>query len=406
MTSYAGARRIEDDDPVAALLRRATSPSDTPALARNLEHLGVYVLHGDADDNVPVDQARTMRRDLGEFHPDFAYYERPGAGHWWGNECCDWPPLIEFLRAREIPEPAAIRRVDFTTANPGVSARAHWATIEAQKVPMAISSIHLDRDPKARRIAGRTDNVARLALDVRHLDPGGPIKVELDGQKVGGLPDAGEVERIWLARGDAGWSRVDPPSPALKGPHRSGPFKDAFRHRMMFVYGTKGTAEENAWALAKARFDAETFWYRGNGSIDVLPDTAFDPNSESDRGVILYGNADTNAAWAPLLTESPVQVRRGSIAVGDRELNGDDLSCLFLRPRPGSDVACVGVVSGTGPAGMRLTDRLPYFVSGVAYPDFIAIGPEALERGVAGIRAAGFFGGDWAVPTGDFAWRP
>ena len=82
---------------------------------------------------------------------------------------------------------------------------------------------------------------------------------------------------------------------------------------MMFVYGTKGTAEENAWALAKSRYDAETFAYRGNGSIDVVADTEFEPEAEPDRNVILYGNADTNAAWAALLGASPVQVRRGSI---------------------------------------------------------------------------------------------
>ena len=62
------------------MFARAGNPSDTLALERNLAGLGVYVLHGDADDNVPVAQARTMRGRLGAFHPDFVYYERPGAG--------------------------------------------------------------------------------------------------------------------------------------------------------------------------------------------------------------------------------------------------------------------------------------------------------------------------------------
>jgi len=33
---------------------------------------GVYILHDEKDDNVPVAQARFMRELLGEFHPDFA----------------------------------------------------------------------------------------------------------------------------------------------------------------------------------------------------------------------------------------------------------------------------------------------------------------------------------------------
>ena len=85
MSSYAGSRRADSPGPVERLMERAGSPSNTLALSRNLAQLGVYVLHGDADDNVPVDEARRMRQVLGEFHPDFAYHEQPGAGHWWGS---------------------------------------------------------------------------------------------------------------------------------------------------------------------------------------------------------------------------------------------------------------------------------------------------------------------------------
>ena len=40
-----------------------------------------------------------------------------------------------------------------------------------------------------------------------------------------------------------------------------------------------------------------------------------------------------------LLADSPVQVRRGLVTVGDRGEGGEDLACLFVRPRPGSDRA-------------------------------------------------------------------
>jgi hypothetical protein len=174
---------------------------------------------------------------------------------------------------------------------------------------------------------------------------------------------------------------------------------------MQFIYGTRGTAEENTWAYDKARFDAETFWYRGNGCVDLVRDVDFDAGADRDRNVILYGNADSNAAWKLLLGDSPVEVRRGHLSIADRRIDGSDLACLFLRPRPGSDVASVGVVTGTGAPGMRLTGRLRYFLSGVAYPDLIVIGPEMLAAGSAGVRVAGFFGQDWSVEEGDLAWR-
>lgn len=224
---------------------------------------------------------------------------------------------------------------------------------------------------------------------------------------------------MWLAREGDKWSLIPPPLPSLKGPPRYGLFKDAFRNRVMFVYGTTGTPDENAWAFAKARYDAETFWYRGNASVDVVADTKFNltpvpplpageggrGRGERDRNVIVYGNADTNAAWNPLLGDSPAQVRRGLVRVGVREFTGDDLACLFIRPRAGSERASVGVVTGSGVKGMRLTDRLPYFSSGVGYPDCLVLGSEVLARAGAGIRAAGYFGLDWSVEKGEWVWE-
>jgi len=100
-----------------------------------------------------------------------------------------------------------------------------------------------------------------------------------------------------------------------------------------------------------------------------------------------------------------VQVTAGKVTIGDRTLEGDNLACLFLRPRPNSDIAAVGVIGGTGLPGMRLTDRLPLFVSGVGYPDCVVFGTDSPVDGLGGIRAAGFFGADWSVKQGEFNWR-
>ena len=122
---------------------------------------------------------------------------------------------------------------------------------------------------------------------------------------------------------------------------------------MLFVYGTGGDAAENAWAQAKARYDAETFWYRGNGAVDIIPDTSFSAEASAGRSVVLYGNAETNRAWTALLAESPVVIGRGFVAVGDRRLEGADLACLLVRPRADDERACVVAIGGSGIAGMR-----------------------------------------------------
>jgi len=314
--------------------------------------------------------------------------------------------MFEFFAARTAPGGEAIDHVEFVTPNPGISAWSHWVGIEAQLAPLVPSRVVVDLDRGQRRFEATTENVAVLALRLDHLAAGEPIAVTIDGQTTDGIAWPAPTGVIRLVRAGGEWTvSAEPRSPDLKGPHRYGPFKDAFRHRMIFVYGTQGTAQENNWARGKARYDAETFWYRGNGTVDVIADRDFTPGSVPDRSIILYGNRDTNAAWDGLIGPGPVVVSSGSIRIGEREIRGPDLACLFIRPRPGSERACVGVVGGSGPAGMRLTTRLPYFVSGVAYPDCIVIGPEMLTRGTEGVRAAGFFGLDWSVETGDFAWR-
>ena len=414
--SYTGAQRFENATPVEQILTRATNPSDTLALERNYVHHGIYVLHGDADDNVPVEQARSMRSHLSEYHADFAYYERPGAGHWWGNECVDWPPLVEFLRGHQRPPIREVKRIEFVTANPAVSATCDWATIEAQSRWLEFSKIELELDKPGRRITGTTENVERLKLTMLEEAPGGeagpvleagtPVAIELDDQELeANWPENGYVR---LERLNGNW-KVAPPTaetstraakrdPVLeKGPRCAGPFKEAFRNHVQFVYGTHGSLDENVWAATKARYDAETFWYRGNGSIDVLPDTEFDPAAEVDRNVILYGNSKTNGAWPVLLASSPVQVSPGAVQIAETDLQGDDLAVLAVYPRPGSATALVGIVGGTGLAGMRVTERLPVFVSGVAYPDWIVLSADVLRNGTGGIRGVGFFGTRLAV---------
>ncbi|MBS1226720.1 MAG: Prolyl oligopeptidase family protein, partial [Candidatus Aminicenantes bacterium] len=240
-SSYGGGAVFKDPTPVETMLARANNPSETMGLARNFLHYGIYVLHGDQDDNVPVTQARDMRELLGKFHPDFAYYERPGAGHWWGNECVDWPPLFQFLKERVRPSDAEVRRVEFVTANPGISAGSRWIGIQAQARPLEVSKVVIERDEAWRSIKGTTENVERLAIDILptalRSEAGGAaggealaasgrkagdaIAIELDGSKleIPGMPETG---RIHLERGDKGWTvAAGPAGPGRKGPHRA-----------------------------------------------------------------------------------------------------------------------------------------------------------------------------------------
>ncbi len=393
---------------VGAMLRRAAHPLQPLLLLGNYAQEGIYVLHGDADDNVPPQQARRMVDTLRTFHHDLVYHEQPGAGHWWdesdepGADCVDWPPLFDFLARHARPGKERVRIVDFRTVHPGIASRNNWLEVLQQEVPLAVSHVHMQYDPGRARFSGTTENVRALALEIPVLTPVYSYHVTLDGDTLEMLP--GDDGRLHLVREGGHWLPGEPAADE-KSPARYGIFKEAIRHRVVFVVGTHGTSEENRWAASKARYDAETFWYQGNGSVEIVDDDGFDPEHYAGRGVVLYGNRTTNSAWDKLLGASPLQVERDRITLGDRSWSGDDLAALFVRPRPDDDQASVAVVAGTGLNGMRLTNLRPYFYAGSELPDLVIFSSRILTQGEEGVEAAGFFGNDWSVEKGDIVYR-
>ncbi len=395
--SYAGGWTPRDPNAVEELLRRSMNSSDTLLMLNNAKMEDVFILHGDKDDNVPVEQARTMKQKLTDIGAKFEYHEEPGAGHWWGNQCVDWPPMFEmFGKARlGIPKmdrvgqsttgPADFPTFQFTTVNPAVSSTCPGGVVEQQIVPLAPSWITCGLSPAEH--PGwfvTTGNIQRLTI------PGGRIS-GYPIQRVCKLDESSrEAKPIDLIRRGDTWSVSSGPKQRLeKTPALSGPFKLAFQKRMIFVVGTHGTKEENEWAANKARFDAEQWYYRGNGAVDIVTDN--DAGRYRDRNLILYGNADTNSAFR-LIGDCPLKLRRGGIEIGGHKVAGNDKAAVFLYPAGSRLIAVVG---GTGMEGMRYADRMPYFTSGVAYPDWTILSPEVLTKGSKAVDACGFFGNDW-----------
>ncbi|MCC6464845.1 MAG: prolyl oligopeptidase family serine peptidase, partial [Planctomycetes bacterium] len=408
-TYSGGGIAVPEGDAVGAVLRRASNPSDTLLMKDNYRRQAVYILHGDADETVPVTEARAMRDALAPFHKDMQCFEHPGGAHWWDNDsepgaaCVDWPGFFDLFAARRLPAAAEIREFSFTTVCPGNSATCYWATIVQQQRPLLPSRVDLRCDPQSRLVRGLTDNARRVALDLSHLEPGNPVTIALD--------DSGPGELPWpkngvfnLLRTEAGWQESALPA-TEKNPARGGGFKNAMRNRFVLVYGTGGNETEQRAAFDKARLDAEQFGYRGNGSVEVMPDTEFDPALEPGRCVVLYGNADTNRHWQTLLAGSPVTVSRGKVTVGSVSMDGDHSGLLLARPHPLHSGSMVAAVGATGADGMRATLRLPYFLAGTGVPDFVVLTADLPSKGLEGVQAAGFFGNDWSYVASESAWR-
>ena len=384
-------------NPVERMIKRAGTPSRTLELIRNYLHYGVYIFHGEKDNVVPTEIARDMRKRLGTFHNDFTYYEYPGGQHWFGNHSVDWPPIFEMFSERSKKDPKEIKKIEFYTGSPGVSATSNFITIVQQLKPFEVSSFKFSREDSVKIT---TKNVALLKIDAKDLNDT-IKKISIDGTAL----NIKTKEINYFKNISGKWNKASAPALQEKGPHRNGGFKDAFRNKMVFVYATKGSAEENEWYFNRARFDAETFRYRANGSVEVIKDVNFNPAKYPDRNIILYGNRSNNNAWNKLLGESPIQVSDNEVRIGNKKLSGTQWGMYFIYPRKDSDFASIGVVTATGEKGMKAAYMNHYLVNGTTFPDVTLFDDSVLKEGERNVKCAGFFGNDWSIDKGDFEWN-
>lgn len=408
--SYRVREKNDNPTPMESMIMRATSPSDTYGLSQNYKQEGIYIIHGEKDDNVPPTESRNMVENLKKFHNDFTYYEQPGAGHWWDNsdedgaDCVDWAPMFDYFSRHSLPAEKTVREINFVTPNPEISSTDHWITIISQIEQLKLSKVSFRFDPGKNRFTGKTENVYKLTLNNSIADLKRKISIEIDGQRLTFEPSE-DKGVIILQKNDGLWTVVDNYNFSNKSPMRYGTFKSAINNSVVFIYGTKGNKEENEWAFNKARYDAEQFWYQGNGAIQIIKDLDFTSTNEFGSNCVLYGNAETNSAWSKLLADSPIQVTRGMVKIGNKEYKGKNLACMFVRPLNGTWSRTIGVVSGSGIKGMKLNDRRLYMQPGYAFPDLILFDTETLTKGIEGVLAAGFFGLDWSVDKGEIVYK-
>ncbi|MHC4974505.1 MAG: carboxylesterase family protein, partial [Planctomycetota bacterium] len=379
--TYAGGRPT--DDRHADIWRGADGASLTLDLVHNLVQIPTFILHGQKDDNVPLSEAERMEKALRAAGGEPQVHYQEGAGHWWngkaakGVDCVDWPAIFDlFRKSRRVSDPDVL---DFTTADPGGDANHHWVRIEQPVVYGARSRIRAKRSKD--EVAIDTENVNRFQVRLAAR------RYIVDGQALDSPRNA------WFLKRDGGKWTVGEPVAGEKSPERSGPFKRAFDNRFVFVYGRLDKE-----GMKRARFDAQMWWYRGNGDVPVVSDEEFG-RAHDGRNVILYGFAEGNRAFAKVLSRRcPIRVGRGEVSIGKRRFSGENLGCVFVYPRKDDPDALVGVVGHTGPAGARVGYTLLPFVSGVGYPDYALFSDEILTKGDGGVPlAAGWFDHAWKL---------
>jgi hypothetical protein len=208
-------------------------------------------------------------------------------------------------------------------------------------------------------------------------------------------------DTVFVVKENGKWVVAAKPSIHEKNPQRYGTFKEAFNHHMLFVVATGGTAEEKEAVMNKALYDAETWYYRGNGAVDLITDKEYAAAKYAGRNVILYGNANTNAAWKSLLGDCPIQVSNNELKAGDAKWNGNDLAAYFIWPQKDPNLL-VGAVAATGVPGMKAAFANQYFAGGSGFPDFMIFNSDMLKGEEKAIKLTGFFDHRWKLSPAEY----
>jgi dienelactone hydrolase len=385
---------------LSSLWQAADAPSRTLDFVDGLVQVPAFVLHGTKDDNVPPSEAEAMIAALTSAGNAPRMHMQQGAGHWWdgdaapGADCVDWPGIFELFR--DHPQVEMSPELNWVAAGPGVDSRHH--ELEVQQVLTPEEPFRMQARLESPMFRVKTDNVQLMAVHASDRLAG--FTLEVDGQRLAEIPSR-EGAPLWFVRdAQGGWKASDPPVSGEKHAHRMGPFKKAFDRGFIFVIGTAGSEKENAQLLARARYDGQVWWYRGNGRAPLITDEEYLAGERAPGNVILYGNAETNAAWSSLLEEDfPLQVVRGQVKLGDHVWEGDELAAVFVSPRRDDPEGLVGVFADTGAGGTRLGYMLAPFVSGVGYPDYAVFGPDVLTQGDEGVFAAGWWNNHWGLSS-------
>ncbi|MFC2173551.1 prolyl oligopeptidase family serine peptidase, partial [Acidobacteriota bacterium] len=383
---------------LAAIHEMALLGDRTPLFASNAASLPVFVLHGGADDNVPPTHGRRMAGILRSLGADPVYTEVPEKGHWWDDEvkdngtaCVDLDDLMTFLQTKERANPQ--RTVHHRTVNPDQNGKNRWIEV------LSLVRPYFPGEVKAASDNGGTVTLDLTNIEILRLIPEDSWKAKVHVIANGkALPPRKRTRSLIIARSGDGYRWAEPDAKSLKKrPGLYGPIKAAYFKPFLFVYGTEGDSDRTALNLEIARNLAQKWWIRGNGYVQVLPDSLVSEGDIEKFNLILFGNEETNNLTRRIGPSLPIRVTHGAVRLKGRQYNGSGIAAKFVYPNPLFPDRLVLVWAGTDAEGMALTTAMDTLYSGAGLPDFLIWNRDVKRKGWGGVIAAGFFDNRWQL---------
>jgi len=305
--------------------------------AESLLNVPLFVLHGDADPAVNVENSRHAAHMLQRWGYRIDYWEMPG----WAHEdlkqrehIVDW-----LLKHRRVEAPREVRVRSTALAG----AQAHWLRVDAIEAPMKIIRAHA-RVVEPGMVYVDSENVAQFTLTLPDelRGKGGALEVVWNGVAANAASNGRELRVGAAGEGLRKRAGVE------------GPISDIVNTPFAVVLGTISKDAKMREACAMQAEALRTFWQRWQHQpLRFLRDTEVTAEHERNYSLILIGGADANAVTRRLAKRLPMKVTSESIAVADRSWRAQDAVLQMIYPNPSAPQRYVLVVAASSATGMR-----------------------------------------------------
>jgi dienelactone hydrolase len=328
--------------------------------AEGLRNVPLYVLHGDADAAVPVEQSRHGVRLLQRWGYDVRYREIPGLGHEdleARDEIADW-----LLGHRRDGAPREVRLRSYDLAG----ARAHWLKVTGFANPFEmIEASATVLDPQTIRLDTR--NVVSLEL----APPPGLFLQDaaVSTRTIMGIAGAtivwnGKPVAVFPRRGQPIALRAEgfEPGERDKNPAREGRLTYFFDTPFAIVVGTTSKDPVLAGGLAAKADALADLWERWQHVRPrLLRDTDISAAEQQAYSLLLLGGPADNAVAAKLAAQLPLEVTRDTVTVDGRRFTTTDAVAQMIYPHPLNDRRYLLLVQPTSAAGLRFWNPQQYW---------------------------------------------
>ena len=241
---------------------------DPRVFKTNLTGKGVYIIHGTADDNVPIWHGETMFAELEGVVENLSFHKEEGAGHWWdgdtgaGVDCVDWPPLFDLMSQSTVdPLPLDF---NYVAPAPWVNDSISFLRYDAFEDPNSLGSVQSTLENGTLQVI--TENIASLSIDTGLLTDTEAKSLVVNGSE---LPLDGTTQS---------WG-----NPTGKTSNSHGPFNQVFHRPFCLVY-----SEETPVFAEYAAYLSANWAIVGNGSSCILPFSAVTEEELRDQRNLVY----------------------------------------------------------------------------------------------------------------------